>query len=204
MPINDEIKPTITDVELVLGNSFSFLLPSLVVSGLFPSLLEITKSLISDVDFLYSGKSSITDGRIGFSFSLTGVFVDNGLVYSGFSSIRDSIEFTPPLNSGFSTIGGRIEFPFSSIGVFVNNVPVYSRFSSTGGSIEFTPLLNSGLSRTGGRIKLPLSSIGELVEIGLVYSGISCVSGFSSPLLVIGFMSPITSSLVLDFNSPVS
>ena len=53
VPINDETKPTITDVELVSGNSLSFLVSSLVVSD-FSVLftVELFKGTIfSDVSF---------------------------------------------------------------------------------------------------------------------------------------------------------
>ena len=100
---------------------------------------------------LYSGFSR-TGGRIRFPFSSTGVFVDNGPVYSCFSLIN--------VSEGFSLF---------SIGL------LYSNLSDTGGSVEFTAPLNSGFSTTGGRIKFPLSLVGELVEIGFVYSGLSLV-----------------------------
>ena len=137
---------------------------------------------------LYSGFSR-TGGRIRLPFSSTGVFVDNGPVYSGFSLIN--------ISDGFS---------FLSTGLLI------SGFSSTGGSIEFTPPLNSVLFSTGGRINSPLSSVGVLVEIGFVYSGLSLVFfsgtlGKSAPsgLGIKGVLVEINLSVTLEIViSPVS
>ena len=66
--------------------------------------------------------------------SSTGVFVESGPVYSGFSSTGGSIEFTPPLKLGnSSTTGGRIKLPLSSTGVFVESGLLYSGTFNTGG-----------------------------------------------------------------------
>ena len=137
---------------------------------------------------LYSGFSR-TGGRIRFPFSSTGVFVDNGPVYSCFSLIN--------VSEGFSLF---------SIGL------LYSNLSDTGGSVEFTAPLNSGFSTTGGRIKFPLSLVGELVEIGFVYSGLSLVFfsgtlGKSAPsgLGIKGVLVEINLSVTLEIViSPVS
>jgi len=162
VPITDETKVVRIDVELVLGNFLSFL-SSLDVSlfslftvklfdGTICSDVSLTCISLEFVFSLYSGKTLTVGGKIKSPLLSDGVLVETGSLYSGLFSTGGSVEFTPSLNSGFSTIGGRIGFSFSLIGVFVDNVHLYSGFSTTGGSIEFTPPLNSGLSRTGGRI----------------------------------------------------
>ena len=108
--------------------------------------------------------------------------------------------FTPPLNSGVSTIGGSMRFPFSStpvepIGSVYSGIsfvgasggvtpPVNSGDSSCVSGSPFTPPLYSGASTTGGSMRFPFSST-PVEPIGSVYAGTSFVGasgGFTPPV----------------------
>ena len=87
-------------------------------------------------------------------------------MYSEFSVTAASSAFTPPVNSGFSTVG-------AASSPTVANGPVYSGFSVTAASSAFTPPVNSGWSTVG-------VASSPTVAIGPVYSGTSWTAASSA------------------------